>query len=226
LKYRILLVEDEKSLRNSIQLNLDIEGYIVSVASNGLEAVNFVKKNSFDLVIMDYMMPKLDGMSACKKMREFGITTPILFLSAKNQANDRIEGLKAGANDYLGKPFHLEELLLRIKLLLPSHDKSTDVFELNRRTINFQERTITYNGQTDNLSKLETKLIQYLVENHETVLSREDILDNVWDKDAMPSSRTIDNFILTLRKLIEDDPKNPQIIKSIRGVGYKIHLVD
>ncbi|MEY4521737.1 MAG: hypothetical protein RIT10_922 [Bacteroidota bacterium] len=221
----IYLVEDEKSLADLIRFNLEMEGYSVQVVENGLTAYNTVAQlaNS-DLVILDVMLPGKSGFEICTELRKVS-NVPVLFLSAKGTTEDRIHGLKLGANDYLPKPFDLEELLLRVSILTKNIDKSTSLVEfiIADQTINFETYEVknNTNHQLITLSKKEIELLKLFIENENKVISRDEILDRLWGKDQFPTARTIDNYILAFRKLFEQDPKNPHYFHSIRGVGYK-----
>lgn len=221
----IYLVEDEKSLADLIRFNLEMEEYTVHVFENGLTAFN-AKSHlaTADLVILDVMLPGKSGFEICKELRSIS-TVPILFLSAKGTTEDRIQGLKLGANDYLPKPFDLEELLLRVSILTKKSEKSTPLIKyvIAEQTINFETYEVINNQhhQVLMLSKKEIELLKLFIENENKVVSRDEILDRLWGKDQFPTARTIDNYILTFRKLFEQDPKNPLYFHSIRGVGYK-----
>lgn len=226
-KKQILLVEDEENLLKTIRLNLELEGYNVTVATNGIEALKEFRKDNFNLVILDVMLPEMNGYDVCEQIRKENTTVPVLFLTAKGSSSDKIQGLKLGADDYLTKPFNLEELLLRIQILVKrgspqkEFDKSIESYSFGENTINF----VTYeirgtNGKTE-ISKKEIALLKLLIERKGEVISREEILDSVWGKDAYPSSRTIDNYILAFRKYFEKNQREPIHFHSIRGVGYK-----
>lgn len=221
----IYLVEDEKSLADLIRFNLEMEEYTVHVFENGLTAFNAKSQlATADLVILDVMLPGKSGFEICKELRSIS-TVPILFLSAKGTTEDRIQGLKLGANDYLPKPFDLEELLLRVSILTKKSEKSTPLIKyvIAEQTINFETYEVINNQhhQVLMLSKKEIELLKLFIENENKVVSRDEILDRLWGKDQFPTARTIDNYILTFRKLFEQDPKNPLYFHSIRGVGYK-----
>lgn len=221
----IYLVEDEKSLADLIRFNLEMEEYTVHVFENGLTAFNAkTQLATADLVILDVMLPGKSGFEICKELRSIS-TVPILFLSAKGTTEDRIQGLKLGANDYLPKPFDLEELLLRVSILTKKSEKSTPLIKyvIAEQTINFETYEVINNQhhQVLMLSKKEIELLKLFIENENKVVSRDEILDRLWGKDQFPTARTIDNYILTFRKLFEQDPKNPLYFHSIRGVGYK-----
>lgn len=223
MKQRICLVEDEESLSEMIRLNLELEGYEVTLFSNGRRASESIKSDSdYDLFILDVMLPGMDGISLCEQIREIG-DQPVLFLSAKGTTADRIEGLKAGGNDYLPKPFDLEELLLRVNVLIKTVVRSvSDSIQIGECIINLKSYVVKKpNGETVELSKKETDLIRLFAEKEGEVVSRSEILDNVWGADQYPTTRTIDNFILNLRKIFETNPKVPKHFHSVRGVGYK-----
>lgn len=223
----ILLVEDEEHLLKSIQLNLELEGYTVATAVTGLEALREFRKAQFDLVILDVMLPEMHGYDVCEAIRKENTQVAILFLTAKSSGADRIHGLKLGADDYLTKPFNLEELLLRVQILLKrsrANDTAPTIekYVFGDNEINFTTFEIKgVEGQRIEISKREIALLKLLIENEGKVVSREDILDKVWGTDVFPSSRTIDNYILSFRKYFEKKQKEPQHFHSIRGVGYK-----
>lgn len=222
-KSKILIVEDEESILGTLQLNLEIEGYLLETAKDGLEAIR--KFNIFqpDLVLLDVMLPHKSGYDVCREIRSFS-QTPILFLSAKGTTQDRIFGLKLGANDYLPKPFDLEELLLRVQVILGSqqeHILEHSKVQIGLYEVDFKNfKTQSKLGQVD-LTKKECELLKFMVSRPEEVISRNEILDHVWGEEKYPTSRTIDNFILNFRKYFEEDPKHPHHFQSIRGVGYK-----
>jgi two-component system alkaline phosphatase synthesis response regulator PhoP len=227
MKARILLVEDEENLRSTIALNLELEGYDVQCAVNGKEALQLFKYHRFDIVVLDIMLPEINGLDVCREMRKENRNVFILFLSARSMGSERIEGLKAGADDYLSKPFNLEELLLRIEILLkrkPQIAGSNNVnsITINGRNINFDTyQFTTNNGHIESLSKKETLLLKLLIEKKNQVVSRDEILEQVWGYETFPTGRTIDNFILAFRKYFETDPSKPKHFISVRGVGYK-----
>lgn len=220
----ICVVEDESSLAEMISLNLRLEGFEVAVYTNGMEALTAIGSEDFSLVILDVMLPGLNGVDVCRKVRQFS-SVPILFLSARGTTSDRIEGLKAGGNDYLPKPFDLEELLLRVRILTKTKKTSPDEDEI--RIGEWQVNFKTYETQNEvskevlTLSRKEIDLIRLFAEKEGEVVSREEILDRVWGKDQFPTTRTIDNFILQLRRIFEKNPKEPEHFHSVRGVGYK-----
>ena len=223
---RILLVEDEESIRDAVKINLELEGYEVVPCGNGRIAIEYIGNQHFDLLILDVMLPEMDGFSIAEQVRLSNQETPILMLTAKDQAQDRITGLKKGADDYLTKPFHLEELLLRVGNLLRRSQRvrgeAIDMYEFGGNKVHFEHfEATTWRGESIILTKKEAMLFKLLVERKNEVVSRNQILQAVWGYDVFPSTRTIDNFILAFRKYFERDPKNPQHFHSMRGVGYK-----
>lgn len=226
-KQRILLAEDEEHLLEAIKLNLELEGYQVVAVNDGKKALRAFSEERFNLIILDVMMPELDGFQVCEKIRLENNEIPILFLTAKSTSEDRVQGLKKGADDYLSKPFNLEELILRVGILVRRSSKQEtgiglNTYDIGTKTINFNNFEVTdVNGTRIALSKKETMLLKLLIERKNEVISREQILETVWNYDVYPSTRTIDNFILAFRKYFEKDPKNPIHFHSIRGVGYK-----
>lgn len=227
-KKSILLVEDEENLQEALRLNLELEGYEVTSAYDGAEAMKAVHAEYFDLIILDVMLPELDGISVCENIRLQGNDVPILILSARNSGVDRVLGLKKGADDYLTKPFNLEELLLRVHKLIHKniliHEKETvsEEYSFGNNIINFKSlEGTTRSGEKITLTKKEAMLLKLLVENKNEVVTREKILQSVWGYNVYPTTRTIDNFILNFRKYFEEDSRNPKFFHSVRGIGYK-----
>lgn len=227
-KHSLLLVEDEESLRETIKLNLELEGYEVTAVDNGPAVLDAIKNEYFDLIVLDIMLPDMDGVTVCENIRMQNNPVPILFLSAKNSGADRIEGLKKGGDDYLTKPFNLEELLLRIEKLVVKNRKLqfreavADVYKFSSGQVDFGAQTaIDRNGVTIELSKKEVALLRLLIEHRNEVVSREHILQVVWGYNVFPNTRTIDNFILSFRKYFEENSRKPKHFHSVRGVGYK-----
>jgi len=223
---RILLVEDEKHLAETVKLNLEVDGYHPIVAYDGMEAIAKFKEQKFDMVILDIMIPNIDGIGVCENIRLQDSTVPILFLSAKSSAEDRVLGLKKGGDDYMVKPFNLEELMLRVDKLINRNEEMGTKAGLNE--YNFGDNYVnfvTYEAKGTkgefSLTKKEALLLKLLIENKNEVVSREKILQTVWGYSVYPSTRTIDNFILSFRKHFEPDPKNPVYFRSLRGVGYR-----
>jgi two-component system alkaline phosphatase synthesis response regulator PhoP len=230
-QYRILLVEDEHDIADLVKLNLENEGYKVSHARDGVEALQRIKEESFDLIVMDVMLPHVDGLTATENIRLNNAEVPILFLSARNTTQDRIAGLKKGGDDYLTKPFNLEELLLRVqKLIGRAAPKNENPFNLTEykfgdNYVNFESFEARGAQGDFMLTKKESMLLKLLIENKGQVVSREKILQTVWGYNVYPSTRTIDNFILAFRKYFEKDVKKPVYFQSMRGVGYKFNEV-
>jgi len=223
-KTTICLVEDEQSLIEMIQFNLELDGYdVFAIRDGGLAKEHFELKIDYDLFILDVMLPRISGLDLCKIIREKS-QAPILFLSAKGTTQDRIEGLKIGANDYLPKPFDLEELILKVKILTKKEGEQKDfllqVGELEVDFNTFEVRSLE-NEIVHLFSKREIELLQLFQEKEGKVVSRDEILDRVWGKDSYPTARTIDNYILVFRKVFEKNPRKPQFFHSIRSVGYK-----
>ena len=207
---RILLVEDEENIRDVVKLNLELEDYEVITSGNGKDALKKIEEQHFDLLILDVMLPDVDGYQICEQVRLSNMEVPIIFLTAKDTSLDRINGLKKGADDYLTKPFHLEELLLRVNNLIKRSSKSSEnvlkIYTFGNNKINFTTFVAeTINGSF-NLTKKEVKLLKLLIDRKDEVVSRQQILQSVWGYDVYPSTRTIDNFILSFRKYFEKTP--------------------
>lgn len=221
---KICVVEDESSLAEMVRLNLELESHTVELIQDGAEALaTFHREFDFDLIILDVMLPNVSGIDLCRVIRAKSLV-PILFLSAKGTTSDRIEGLKAGGNDYLPKPFDLEELLLRVAILLNTETKATEeVVTIGRSKVNFKTFVVSNLDSQEEitLSKKEVALLQLFYAKEGDVISRSEILDKIWGKDQFPTTRTIDNFILHFRKIFEENPKEPAHFHSVRGVGYK-----
>ena len=224
----ILLVEDEENLHDALKLNLELESYEITSAYNGKDALKAVKEEYFDLIILDIMLPQVDGITVAETIRLQNNEVPILMLSAKNSSADKVLGLKKGADDYMTKPFNLEELLLRVAKLIQKNkkiqDKETigDIYEFGNNRIDFKAQVATtYSREEIELSKKESMLLKLLIENKNEVVTREKILQAVWGYNVFPTTRTIDNFILSFRKYFEKDSRNPRYFHSVRGVGYK-----
>lgn len=227
-KPSILLAEDEENLHDALKLNLELEGYEVTSAFTGSVTLQKVQQEYFDLLILDVMLPDLDGISITETIRVQNNDVPILILSAKNTGADRVLGLKKGADDYLTKPFNLEELLLRVQKLIRKNKKLNekdsvgDTYQFGSNTIDFRaQEAVNKNGERIQLSKKEAMLLKLLIENKNDVVPREKILQTVWGYNVYPTTRTIDNFILNFRKYFEQDSRNPRYFHSVRGVGYK-----
>ncbi len=222
---RILFVEDEENIRDVVKLNLELEEYEVVATGNGRDALKYFREQHFDLIILDVMLPEINGLQICEQIRLTNMEVPVIFLTAKDGTPDRIAGLKKGADDYLTKPFHLEELLLRVNNLIRRTSKAPDntpeVYAFGKNKVNFRTYEAEGNDGKFVLTKKEAMLLKLLVDRKNEVVSRNQILQSVWGYDVYPSTRTIDNFILSFRKYFEDDQRNPVFFHSVRGVGYK-----
>jgi two-component system alkaline phosphatase synthesis response regulator PhoP len=227
-KPSVLLVEDEENLHDSLKMNLELEGYQITSAFDGIQAMKAVQNEYFDLIVMDVMIPEVDGFSVTQNIRLTNTEVPILILSAKDSSADKVTGLKKGADDYLTKPFNLEELLLRVRKLIEKNKRLQktssigDSYGFGGNTVDFRaQQATTARGEKIDLSKKEAMLLKLLIENKNEVVPREKILQSVWGYNVYPTTRTIDNFILSFRKYFEEDSRNPKYFHSVRGVGYK-----
>lgn len=227
----ILLVEDEENLQEALKLNLELEGYEVTSAGDGAEALKRINEEYFDLIILDVMLPEIDGIGVAENVRLKNNDVPILMVSAKSSTADRVLGLKKGADDYIIKPFNLEELLLRVQKLINKNKKLQEKetveerYNFGNNIIDFKAQSATnFRGEVIALSKKEAMLLKLLIENKNDVVPREKILQAVWGYNVYPTTRTVDNFILNFRKYFELDSRNPRYFYSIRGVGYKFMI--
>jgi len=222
---KILLVEDEAGLILTLTDRLQSEGFNVKAAADGETGLATALTENFDLIILDVMLPKKNGLDVCRDLRQKGINTPILMLTAKGETIDKVLGLKLGADDYLTKPFEVMELLARIEALLrrsPNTSRnSPDTFHFGDVSIDFKRAEVRRNNQPIELSAIEFKLLHFLIENRGAVHSRDKLLDEVWGYDAMPTTRTVDVHVAWLRQKLEPNPKHPQFIQTIHGFGYK-----
>ncbi|MCS7059053.1 MAG: response regulator transcription factor [Meiothermus sp.] len=223
MRPRVMLVEDEPALAAALQDNLEGEGYAVEVVPDGQTALERWRAFNPDLVVLDVMLPRLDGLQVCRQMRSEGFSTPVLFLSAKGAPEERVEGLRVGGDDYLAKPFHLPEFLLRVRNLLRRRAETpAQVYTFAGHRIDFRAWTVYLKGgRKEFLGEREVAILRLLVERAGEVVSRDEILDRVWGQEVFPSSRTIDNFVVRLRRLFEPDPQNPVHFHTVWGVGYR-----
>lgn len=219
----IAVVEDDESVRKSLELNLELEGYKVISACNGEEGVNLVKEKQPDLIILDVMMPIKDGLEACREIRNAGISSPLILLTARSAEVDKVLGLELGADDYLAKPFGMRELIARAKALLRRTKSTTQVdsVQFEEVVIDFKAYKAERNQQPLELSAREYRLLRYLVAKKGSVVTRDELLDEVWGYNSYPSTRTVDNHIARLRQKIEVDVETPKHILTVHGVGYK-----
>jgi two-component system alkaline phosphatase synthesis response regulator PhoP len=222
---RILVIDDEEHLAAGIRENLQAEGYQADVAHNGAQGLAKVRAGAFDLILLDVMMPELDGLRVCEEIRAAGLQTPVLFLTVKGEPADRIRGLEAGGDDYLTKPFHLKELLLRVAAILRRTDwynQSTASLSFGGNEIDFRTyHARAWDGSEHALTHKEAMIMKVLAEQLGAIVPREDILDKVWGYEVFPSTRTIDNFIVRLRRRFERNPEAPEHFHTVRGVGYR-----
>ena len=224
----LLVVEDEAHLAEVICDILGSEGYNVTSASDGLVALSKIRGEAPALVLLDVMLPSLDGFEICDLLRKEKNDVPILFLTAKSSADDRIRGLELGGDDYLGKPFELRELILRVRAILKRTQwyrgaiADGDTLVLGDARVDFKTYTASVRGETHELSTKEAMILRALAEQPGVVVPRAEILDRVWGYDAFPTTRTVDNFIVRLRRVLEPDPQNPRYIHTVRGSGYRL----
>lgn len=223
---KILLVEDEPGLILTLTDRLQSEGFAVKSATDGESGFDLACAENFDLIILDVMLPRKNGYDVCRDLRRKNLSTPILMLTAKGETIDKVLGLKLGADDYLTKPFEVIELLARIEALLrrspqTNQNDSADAFRFGDVSVDFRRAEVRKNSQAVELSAMEFKLLHFLIENRGAVHSRDKLLDEVWGYDAMPSTRTVDVHVAWLRQKLENNPKRPQFIQTVHGLGYK-----
>jgi two-component system, OmpR family, alkaline phosphatase synthesis response regulator PhoP len=220
---KILIVEDEAGLATTLKDRLRKEGYQVNVAKDGLSGFNLAAEESFDLIVLDWMLPGQSGLTVCQKLRELGSSTPILMLTARRQLTDKVAGLKTGADDYLSKPFHMVELLARIEALIRRGQPVTAAarHQFGTVCVDLRRTEVSRDGRAVSVSAKEFQLLRYFVEHRGATLSRDELLREVWGYDVTPSSRTVDVHVAWLRQKLEKDPRNPQFILTVVGLGYK-----
>jgi DNA-binding response OmpR family regulator len=224
---KILVVDDEQNMRTGLKDNLEFEGYEVDTANDGEIGLKKILENSYNLIILDVMMPKMSGFDVCKNVRKNGITTPIILLTAKGEEIDKVVGLEIGADDYVTKPFSLRELLARVKAILRRGenlvmDEETREIKIGKLEINFAGYTAKTKNCAVQLSHKEFEVLHYLWKKRNSTVSRDDLLTEIWGYDETPTTRTVDNFILKLRQKIETDSNHPQFILTVHGIGYKL----
>jgi len=225
--YKVLIIEDEPNMLDGLKDNFEFEGYEVHTASDGHAGLSFLMANTFDLAILDVMLPLMNGFDVCKQARKCGIKTPVIFLTAKAEEMDKVRGLELGADDYVTKPFSLRELLARAKSILRrtalnSEEKaSSDFIQIGKLSVNFSSIEAFTENEPVKISYKEFELLQFLYNNSNRVLHRDEILDKVWGLDNSVNTRTLDNFIVRLRQKIETNPEQPKIIITVHGAGYK-----
>jgi two-component system alkaline phosphatase synthesis response regulator PhoP len=225
MEQKILLIEDEPGLRLTLRDRLRKEGYRVESASDGVAGFNQAAGGGFDLIILDLMLPKKSGFDVCRDLRQSGLNTPVLMLTARDQMVDKVIGLKIGADDYVTKPFEMMELLARVEALLRRASKQATetpiVYQFGSIRVDFRKTEVTRQDKVINLSAKEFQLLCYFIENRDTTLSREKLLQKVWGYTYTPYTRTVDVHIAWLRQKLEDDPKQPQWIVTVHGLGYR-----
>lgn len=225
----ILIIEDDPSILLGLEKNLRFEGYHVLIAKDGEEGLKMAIDFQPDVIVLDIMLPKINGFEICKTLRKNDIHIPILIVSAKNQEMDKILGLDLGADDYICKPFSIRELLARINAVLRRkrrYDQTTESIQFGSISVNFSAREVQKDGKTLEISPKEFELLKFLIQNKNKVLDRKLILNKVWGYNYYGTARTIDNFITKLRQKIENNPNQPKYILTVRGVGYKFSLPD
>jgi len=227
---RVLVVEDDPHLAAGVMENLRAEGYEVAQVGDGRAALEWLRAGSCALIVLDVMLPELDGLAVCRTLRDEGNNTPVLFLTARGDPADRVRGLEAGGDDYLAKPFHLKEFLLRVRAILKRWDwyrsasatAATAMLRFGGNEVDFRAfRARAWNGEAQELTEKEAMILKVLAEHAGEIVSREDLLERVWGYDVFPSTRTVDNFILRLRKRFEHDPARPRHFLTVWGVGYR-----
>jgi len=226
----VLVVEDDPHLAAGVMENLRAEGYEVTSAGTGEQALEWLATHGCALIVLDVMLPGVDGFGVCRSLRERGDSTPVLFLTARGDPADRVHGLEAGGDDYLAKPFHLQEFLLRVRAIVrrwewyrsASATAATALLRFGGNEVDFRAfRARAWNGEAQELTEKEAMILKVLAEHGGEIVSREDLLERVWGYDVFPSTRTVDNFILRLRKRFEKDPANPRHFLTVWGVGYR-----
>ncbi|EHK2354645.1 response regulator transcription factor [Clostridium perfringens] len=222
---KVLIVDDEEHIRELIKFNLKKEGYDTEVAVNGTEALKVIREFKFDLILLDLMLPEIDGLEVCKEIRRNEETSdiPVMMITAKGEEFDKVLGLELGADDYITKPFSIRELMARVKALLRRSNvkKEENIIKFGDVVVNFKTREVTKGTQNVELTLKEFELLKLLIKNKGNILTRELLLDKIWGYEYIGETRTVDVHIRHLRKKIESDDKNPQYIQTIRGVGYK-----
>jgi DNA-binding response OmpR family regulator len=222
---KILIVEDEPAMQIGLKDNLEFDGYAVDIAGTGKEGLEKILNNRFDLVLLDVMLPEMSGFDVCKNVRKEGIEIPIILLTARGEEIDKVLGLELGADDYVTKPFSVRELLARIKALLRrtgnSDNNETQRVDIGRLSVDFATFQAEEEGKEVKMSHKEFEVLKYLFENRNELVSRYDLLENVWGYQDSITTRTVDNFILRIRQKVEENPANPHIILTVHGAGYR-----
>lgn len=222
---KLLIIEDELPMRTALCETLTSEGYKVRSAADGETGLHRALTEEHDLILLDVMMPKLDGYAVCQELRRRGRKTPVLMLTAKGMVDDRVSGLDAGADDYLVKPFAMRELLARVRALLRREARAAtepESLTLGAVRIDFINQTATREGRSLAMTQKEFAMLRLMAGRPGEIISRETFLDEVWEYNAWPTTRTVDNFIATLRAKLEPDADRPQLIETVRGAGYRL----
>jgi DNA-binding response OmpR family regulator len=225
----ILIVEDEKDMREGLKDNLEFEGYLIDLAADGREGLEKIKTIKYDLIILDVMLPYKSGFDICKEARNFGVNTPIIMLTAKGEEIDKVLGLEFGADDYITKPFGLRELLARVKAVLrrmPQQSLVENKINIGKLDFDLSKYEAMSNNQPVSMTHKEFEIIKFLWNNKNKTVSREELFNEIWGYNEMITTRTIDNFILKLRQKIEDNPAHPKHILTVHGIGYKLIMDD
>lgn len=222
----ILVVDDEKGFTEVISDRLRAEHFDAACASNGAQAIDMLKAAHYDLVILDVMMPRMDGLQVLQAIRDSGDVTPVIFLTAKVEETDRIKGLKTGADDYVTKPFSMAELMERIRAVLRRTSPGSDIksMKIGKNSIDFAKLKITRSGHSESMSPHEASILRLLASEPGKVFSRDEILDKVWGMESFPSNRTVDNYVVKLRQKLESSGDQPHYILTVYGAGYKLDL--
>lgn len=228
----VLVVEDEAHLAAGLVLNFELDGYRVEVATDGHSAERALRERRFGVVILDVMLPDLDGFELCRRLREAGDFTPVIMLTARAAPDDRVRGLESGADDYLVKPFALQELLARVRSQLRRSDwarrreerSNSELLQFGETVVDLAARIANVRGARIALTRLEADLLRYLVQNSGRAISRQELLEQVWQLGNYPNTRTVDTFVVRLRKLLEVQPSEPRHLLSVRGVGYRFEI--
>jgi two-component system alkaline phosphatase synthesis response regulator PhoP len=220
----VLIIEDEEAILLALEDDLRAEGYAVASATDGPSGLRMAEEHAFDLIVLDIMLPGMNGFEVCKRLRQNGVTTPILILTAKSQEIDKVLGLELGADDYVTKPFSRRELLARVKAILrrkANQPEGMEAYSFGDVEVDFNKYQARKAGKAVHLTRLEYDLLRFLIEHREGVVSRDEILEEVWEDAAAVYPRTVDTHVGRLRKKLEDDPGDPRYILGVRGVGYR-----
>lgn len=225
MRRRILLVEDEAGLRRTLKDLLVSSGYVVETSGDGVEAQGRAETEAFDLIVLDVMLPSRSGFDVARNLRKNGVQTPVLMLTARTELNNKVQGFKSGADDYVTKPFEAPELLVRVEALLrraqTGSRKKIQAWDFEDISVDFTKARLTRKGKQIDLSERECRLLQHLIESRGEVVTRDELLEEVWGYEAPPMTRTVDVHISWLRQKLEDDPANPRFIVTVHGQGYR-----